>query len=320
MSLDEIFQENENVYKTRKLCAYCGMACDVKASMSPLIVSKNCVCVFHKGCLIDENCPRCKMAILPISVNNRRCIFSGCFKTTQNDNWICTDCIDRYWHRFYNIVVLGGCSGIEWSSIPKKMTSVVGIQSWISMLSPTHYVFSAIVHNNLLQLKTKWQYIHTMDKLYTTNHALLRDVLKNQQDICIDEKIGGLSAYKQISVVNGTPTKKEICYEFRLFCRKLSIKESPPINWLPNGNIKPVTHLDIYDHNSLYRKILRRGIAGIKLTDIYAEYDNAHIDLIRLRDSGKVWITEDYYAVFAGEYLNPPIEGLVEFWMTTDTM
>jgi len=216
-----------------------------------------------------------------------------------------------------NVLTLKECDGMKWVDVAEKMLTLPLLNEWVAQEREKHIVGIAIIYLNLQYIHKQWKFIDTYPYLIDTNYALLKEILQNQEGINVDETLPKLKAYQHIYPIEDDKHRKKICYDFRIFCRKISIQERSPIQWLPNGNIKPCTRLDIYDIKSLLKRIISKNTNGILLEEIYAEYDDAHGDLLALQKTGEIWITPDFQAVFAGEHLQPAIPGLIDQWIPT---
>lgn len=262
---------NERCYRCNGLCYRAGKF--VYFSGCNQFSCNFCAAQTEHKCQLKTLCAK---IVYPFVV----CIANSCKSPVGESKVFCSECEVRFEIRARDLLKIYETKGIEKSTFIEKLVCLPEIPDWIRGFCHTHDFIIKYVEWILTRHKTL---IEDNNMIYNLMFYFLKLILQSTQTEMHFDFIQ--------KMLHQNP-KILICdmQEFRTFCRTISMAPSSPIVWLPNGNIRQKTKLNVYNKDTLLKKISISSTHGILIADICMEYSNAYADLLELEKTGDVWI------------------------------
>lgn len=270
------------------------------------VLCRSCGISYHSQCMPAKCvCNEDKLILVP----DNKCIMSHCQINEPVRGLFCCRCVDVLHQKLQQMIDYSGTKGLSEEALLNKMFSVYGLvlyQDVRKMLTPA--VLDVVKkHERLIVVRgaddTNW--------FYSKCHYIVKAMLSSTHTVFDRECITSMDEYRAAA---GTVGPDDFWRTFRVFLRQLCALDNAVLVWLPNNMIRERTLLNVYDKDSMLQRIEQHSTRGIRLQDLYAEYDNAYQDVHMLQADQKVWIDGRWEHVFPISIATAPIPNLREAW------
>jgi hypothetical protein len=282
--------------------------CQRASAFDQAVLCRSCGISYHPQCMpVKCVCKEDKLIFIP----NNKCIMSHCQLKETVQGLFCRRCVDVLHQKLQQMIDFSGTKGLLEEELLNKMFSVFGLEIYQhvhKMLAPA--VLDVVKkHERLMVVRVA----DNTSRYYSRCHYIVKAMLSSAHTVFDRECITSMDEYRAAA---GTVGPDDFWRTFRVFLRQLCALDNAALVWLPNNMIRERTLLNVYDKDSMLQRIEQHSTRGIRLQDLYAEYDNAYHDVHMLQTDQKVWIDGRWEHVFPISIATAPIPNLREAWTT----